>query len=245
MDPLLCALGARLRARRLALGLTQAALGESAGVSPRFLVGVEQGEANISVSRLASVCAALDLSLEALFRGLGPGRPEKLALVGLRGAGKTTVGSTLAARLGIRFVELDRAVEEAAGMSLREIFELRGEATYRELEAAVIDAALAAPGAAVLAAGGSVVTAERTWSRLREGAMTVWLRASPAAHLDRVRAQGDLRPMSGRPDALGELTQILQERAPLYAQAALTVDTEALGVAGAVARLALEVGAPA
>lgn len=243
-DALHTALGERLRARRLHLGLTQAALAESAQVSARFLVQMEQGEANPSVSSLAAVCAALDLPLESLFAGLGPGRPEKVALVGLRGAGKSTVGAALATQLGVRFVELDRAVEEAAGMSLGEIFELRGESSYRELEAAVVDAALSAPGPAVLAAGGSVVSSERTWAQLRQRALTVWLRASPGAHLHRVRAQGDLRPMAGRPDALGELTEILRERTPLYAQATLTLDTEVLGVAGTVQRLAAELGRP-
>lgn len=241
MDPLLVALGTRLRARRQALGLTQATLSQAAGVSVRFLVQLEQGDGNISVSRLATVCEALQLPLETLFAGLGPGAPGKVALVGLRGAGKTTVGQALAIQLGVRFVELDRWVEDRAGMRLGEIFELHGEAHFRAIEASVVDEALADPGPAVLAAGGSLVTSPAPWARLRGRALTVWLRASPESHLERVRAQGDLRPMQGRSEPLAELRAILQERAPLYAQAALTLDTDALGVSGVVSRIAAAV----
>lgn len=241
MDPLLTSMGARLRARRIALELTQEGLAERTGMSVRFLVDVERGRANVSVHRLADLCAALDLSLEDLFVGLGPGPAagrRSVALVGLRGAGKSTVGAALAERLGRPFIELDRRVEEAAGMSLAAIFELSGEAHYRALEAAALEATLAEPGPVVIATGGSLVTSAPSWARLRAAALTVWLRASPAAHLERVRAQGDLRPMAGRRDALAELEAILAERSPLYAQAALALDTEALGLAGVLDALA-------
>lgn len=224
--------------RRQAWGLTQAELAQRAQVSPRFLVQLEKGEGNISVGRLAEVCDALDISLEDLFRGLGPGRPKKIALVGLRGAGKSTVGSQLAAALEATFIELDALIEQEAGMSLRELFELRGEAHYRTLEREVLERVLRDPHAAVIAAGGSIVTAPDTWRRLQEGARTVWLQASPASHLERVRAQGDLRPMEGRPNALVELEAILDERAGLYAEADVHIDTDVLGIAGVVEVLA-------
>jgi XRE family transcriptional regulator, aerobic/anaerobic benzoate catabolism transcriptional regulator len=235
---LLTAIGARLKRRRAELGLTQAALAREASVSPRFLVQLEKGEGNISVQRLHAVCAVLQLPLERLFRGLGPDDRAKLALVGLRGAGKSTIGAQLAARLDQPFVELDRLVEDAAGMSLGEIFEIRGQEGYREIEVRVLDDVLAAPGGAVIATGGSLVTAPDTWARLRAGARTAWLRATPASHLERVMAQGDLRPMRGRPQARAELEGILDTRAPLYAQADVSLDTDALGVQGAVDRLA-------
>ena len=196
---LLPTIGKRLRERRQDMGLTQADLATRAGVSPRFLVQLEGGRGNISVSRLADVCAALDLSFEGLFRGLGPGGPQKIALVGLRGAGKSSIGAALAARLAVPFVELDDRVEQAAGLSLGEIFEVGGSELYRDLEARVIEAAVAEPGAVVLAAGGSVVTSADSWRLLRERSRTVWLRASPAAHLQRVIDQGDTRPMEGAP----------------------------------------------
>jgi XRE family aerobic/anaerobic benzoate catabolism transcriptional regulator len=238
MDTLLSDIGARLRARRVGLGLTQAALAAAAGVSPRFLVQLEGGSGNISVARLAEVCAALDIRLDALFTGLGPGRPDKVALVGLRGAGKSTVGAALAERLGWDFVELDGEVEAEAGMSLGEIFELHGEGEYRALELAVLRRVLDRAGPAVIAAGGSIVKSGEAWRLLREGARTVWLQATPDAHLERVRAQGDLRPMRGWADPRAVLDNLLNERASLYGQAELCLDTDALGVAGVVDAIA-------
>ncbi len=234
---LLRALGERLRERRVALGLTQADVADRAEVSKRFLVQLEGGTGNISVQRLASVCAVLDTPLEELFRGLGPGAKQKIALVGLRGAGKSTVGRELAGRLSVPLVELDREVESMAGMTLAELFELRGEVHYRQLELEALEAVLAQAGPLVLATGGSLPTSAAAWQLLRDRARTVWLQASPRSHLERVRAQGDLRPMRGRPDALGELEQILREREPLYGQAELCFDTDALGVGGVVERL--------
>lgn len=234
---LLASIGARLRTRRLEKGLTQAVLAKAAGVSPRFLVQLEKGEGNISVQRLAGVCAALELPLEHLFAGLGPGLPTKVALVGLRGAGKSTLGRAVADALGHAFVELDAHVQEAAGMSLGEVFELRGEAGYRELEAQVLESVLSDPAPLVIATGGSLVTSADTWRRLRGGARTAWLKAAPESHLSRVMAQGDLRPMRGRPNARGELEGILSSRAPLYAQADQHFDTDALGERGTLAAL--------
>jgi XRE family aerobic/anaerobic benzoate catabolism transcriptional regulator len=240
MTVLLNHIGSRLRARRRVWELTQAELARRAGVSPRFLVQLEKGEGNISVGRLADVCEALELPLADLFRGIGPGRPNKIALVGLRGAGKSTVGEQLARTLDAEFIELDARVEAEAGMTLSEIFELRGEAHYRMLEREVLERVLRESGPAVIAAGGSIVTAADTWKRLQEGARTVWLKASPASHLERVRAQGDLRPMQGRPNAHAELEAILDERAGLYAEADLHLDTDGLGVDGVVDALAYD-----
>ncbi len=233
-DPLMEALGARIRARRLEQGLTQTVLADAAGVSPRFLISLEKGEGNATLRCLIAVCTVLRLPLDQLTRGLGPGRPDKVALVGLRGAGKSTVGARLAARRGCPFVELDRLVEDEAGMPLAAVFDLRGEVGYRALEQRVLLRVLARRGPLVLATGGGLVTHPGNWSLLRERARTVWLRASPEAHLRRVEAQGDLRPMAGRPAALDELKGILRARAALYAQADIAVDTEELGVDGVV-----------
>jgi XRE family aerobic/anaerobic benzoate catabolism transcriptional regulator len=237
-EPLLHAIGQRLRAQRVRVGLTQAQLAESSKVSPRFLVQLEKGEGNISVQRLAAVCAELSLPLSKLFEGLGPGQSEKIALVGLRGAGKSTIGAALARRLGVEFVELDAEISARAGMSIGEIFELWGEAHYRSLEDRVLAEVLGRQVELVVAAGGGIVTSVTAWKRLQEGAQTVWLRASPASHLARVQAQGDLRPMRGRADAQGELRAILAEREPLYSRAQRVVDTDRLGIEGVVELLA-------
>lgn len=245
--------GARVRAERVARGLTQAELARRSGMSLRFLADFERGEGNASLVRVAEVASALGVSVATLVGGLGPfddaasqfaalppdrqraglraaRAPEKIALVGLRGAGKSTVGKALAKALDARFVEVDGAVEQRAGLRLAEIFEYHGAARYRELERAALEALLSEPGAAVLATGGSVVTAADSWSLLRRDARTAWLRASPASHLARVEAQGDFRPMRGREDARAELEAILAARDPLYAQAEVTVETEGRSV---------------
>ena len=231
---LLILIGARLRRRRLQLGFTQARLARAAGVSPRFLVQLEKGEGNISVARLADVCAALEMSMSSLFSGLGPGGPSLVALVGLRGSGKSTIGLALAASRDCPFVELDREIEGQAGMRIGELFELRGEATYRQLEADVLKGIITKARPCVVATGGGIVTHAETWLHLRQHARTAWLKAPPEVHLARVRAQGDLRPMRGRPNALGELRDILDERAPLYGEADIALDTEELGIEGSV-----------
>jgi XRE family aerobic/anaerobic benzoate catabolism transcriptional regulator len=257
---LLGLLATRVRARRGEKGWTQEELARVSGVSVRYVASLERGDANMSILRLAEVAQALGVSLTTLVAGGGPvhddtdrlaslvgearrralrevSAPALVALVGLRGAGKTAVGARLAELLAVPFRELDAVIEAAAGVRLGEIFEYHGPARYRDLERQALDALLAARGGMVLATGGSVVTAPESWEVLRRGARTVWLQASPESHLGRVEAQGDFRPMRGREDALAELKGILAARAPLYAQAELHVDTEAMGPDAAAARI--------
>ena len=231
-------IGIRLRQRRLELGLTQAAVSRQAAVSPRFLVQLEKGSGNISVQRLVSVCTVLELPLSDLFEGIGPCPPRPLALVGLRGAGKSTVGQALASHLSVPFVELDRQVELEAGMRMRDLFEIRGEHYFREVERRVLTRLLTEQRRQVIATGGGLVTSPQTWTLLRSRSRTVWLRASPDSHFRRVTAQGDLRPMRGRPNARQELESILAERGPLYGLADLVLDTDSHGVRSVVERLA-------
>lgn len=207
-------------------------LAQRAGISLRFLADVEHGSGNLSVQRLDEICQALGTSLGAVTAGLGE---RKIALVGLRGAGKSTVGAKLAARLGWGFVEVDQRVEQACGMRLGDLFEYHGAARYRELQRSVLDALLSGPERVVLATGGSVVTDPESWAFLRGGCRTVWLRASPETHLARVEAQGDFRPMRGRANALAELKDILRARGPLYAQSSLTVNSDEHDVDAVVA----------
>lgn len=232
---LLFELGSRIRGHREARGWTRAFLAQRAGISLRFLADVEHGNGNLSVQRLSEICQALGVPFGSLTAGLGERPPgQKIALVGLRGAGKTTIGAALAAQLGWAFVEVDALVEDSAGMRLGDLFESLGAGRYRELEREVLSTLLASPTPTVLATGGSVVTATDTWDMLRQRAKTVWLRASPESHLARVEAQGDFRPTFGRANALAELKEILLTRSPLYAQATLTVDTEGGTVGDAV-----------
>ena len=234
---LLVVLGSRLQKRRKEMSLTQHQLALKSGVSHRFLVQVEAGQANISVQRLAEVCAALQFPMSELFRGLGVNGPQMISLVGMRGAGKSTIGSKLAVELGISFVELDQMIERDAEMSLSEIFEFGGFNYYRECESRTLHRLFQSGRAMVLATGGSLVTNVQNWSRLRDFSRTVWLKASPEQHLERVQNQGDLRPMHGREDVLGELKQLLHSREALYAQADCIIDTDQLSIERAVERL--------
>jgi XRE family aerobic/anaerobic benzoate catabolism transcriptional regulator len=239
MDPgrthLLSELGRAVRERRAARGLTLKELSEKAGVSTRFLADLEGGRGNISVLRLHDVAVALGTTASQLLDGeKGHARAKPVALLGLRGAGKSTIGKRLAKKLSLPFVELDARVEETAGLSLREIFELHGEAHYRRLEREVLRRVLDDASPAVLATGGSIVTDDDTFALLRSHATTVWLQASPDSHWERVVAQGDRRPMANRENAKSELAQLLEQRKSRYARADLSIDTDALGIDGVV-----------
>lgn len=234
-DPLLTALGRRVRELRHARSWTLDALSAATGVSSRFLADVEAGRGNISVLRLAEVARALGHPVADLLAEAGPVR---VALLGLRGAGKSTVGRLLSERIGVPFHELDQRVEELAGLPLAELFAVHGEAYYRRIEREALERLLAEPTGFVVAAGGSLVTDPATFARLRGACTTVWLRARPEEHMGRVEAQGDLRPMARRADAMTELKGILAARAPLYALASHVVDTSSLEPAAVVHRVA-------
>lgn len=223
-------LGDRVRRLRGARGTTLKALAAASGLSLRFLSEVEAGRANPSLGSLHDLAQALAVDVGELVRREAP-RARPIALLGLRGAGKSTVGKRLAERLEVRFVEVDREVEQEAGMSLAAIFELHGEGHYRALERRVLDRLLAPQDAIVLATGGGVVMHPESFDLVRARARTVWLMATPQAHWDRVIAQGDHRPMARRAQARAELEALFAARAPLYARADLVVDTTTLDVA--------------
>ena len=233
----LTGLGRRLREARGRAGLTVQELAERSGVSRRHVVEAEAGRANLSILKLRDLARALDEDLARLVDER-PSRGGRVALLGLRGAGKSTVGRALALELEVPFVELDRRVEELAGLPLASIFELHGAEGYRRLEAEALERVLAEGERLVLATGGSLVTSPATFARLRQTCRTVWLSAAPESHYERVVAQGDRRPMAGRPRALDELKALLAEREPLYARCEVRVDTTHLEPERVVAALA-------
>jgi XRE family aerobic/anaerobic benzoate catabolism transcriptional regulator len=165
-----------------------------------------------------------------------------VALLGLRGAGKSTIGPKLAQKLGLPFVELDAAIEEAAGITLGQMFELHGEAYYRRIERETLMRLLAEPDGMIIATGGSLVNDRETFRLLRRRAVTVWLKAKPEDHWNRVIQQGDERPMKKHPHAMAELRALLASREKLYSQAEHVVDTSALAVEGVVDQLSRELG---
>jgi XRE family aerobic/anaerobic benzoate catabolism transcriptional regulator len=230
---LLGQVGRRIRALREERGWSRRALAVRSGLSERFLAQIESGGGNPSLRSLAGLASALATSPASLLAGPS----DVVALLGLRGAGKSSVGRTLAERLARPFVELDRRIEDLAGLEIGAIWELHGEGAYRQLEREALERVLAAAPRAVLATGGGIVTDPGTFALLRERAVTVWLRATPERHWERVVAQGDERPMGADPRATERLHQLYEARAPLYGRAHHVVDTTALGVEDVVDRI--------
>ena len=248
-------LGERLRLARTRRGMTQRALAARSGVSLRFIVQTEAGTGNLSVLKLRELADALgippaDLLADriggraaALLADLPPtryeeaatllarhffampGRAGRIALIGLRGAGKSTLGRLLAHARGVPFHELDREIERTAGAEVREIFEIHGQSGFRRLEREVLDRLIAQPGGAVIATGGSIVATDSTYDLLLNACRTVWIRATPEEHMRRVIEQGDLRPMRDNSRPMDDLRAILASREPLYARADLVLDT--------------------
>ena len=165
--------------------------------------------------------------------GLGnaQGREQRVALIGLRGAGKSTLGAQLAAERGVPFIELDREIEREAGTSMNEILLLHGQAGYRRYERrALLRIAEEHPDGVVMTTGGSIVSERETFDLLQSRFYCVWLKASPEEHMARVVAQGDMRPFDAsgaNHEALDDLRRILSSREALYARADAVVDTAA------------------
>ena len=238
-------LATRVRAARAALGLSRRALSERSGVSPRYLAQIEAGEGNISVILLDRVAAALDVRIEALVSATDPVdaeaarvmqlyqaaqnpailRAQRVCLVGLRGAGKSTLGAQAAEKLKIPFIELNDLIEAQSGMPTSEVMALYGQDGYRAIEAQALDEIVASHNKLILAVSGGIVGAPATYAQVLERFHTIWIRTSPAEHMARVRAQGDLRPMEGNPAAMDQLKALLEARAPEYERAFAQVDT--------------------
>jgi XRE family aerobic/anaerobic benzoate catabolism transcriptional regulator len=234
------AVGAQVRAVRERRGWSRRELAEHSGVSERFLAQLETGTGNISVMRFAEVAHSLGTTPSALLAVAdAPAEgPRPIALLGVRGAGKSAVGEALAKKLGVAFVELDQRIEAAAGLPLGEVFALHGEAYYRRIEREVLAQLLADPQPMVLATGGSIVNDPTNYALLRSHCLTVWLRAKPEDHWNRVVAQGDQRPMAENPHAFAELRALLAAREKLYARAEHVIDTTGRRVPQVVAAIA-------
>lgn len=162
-------------------------------------------------------------------RDLADDRAARIALIGLRGGGKTTLGRELAARIGVPFVEMNKEIERDSGMSLNEIFSLSGQAAYRRYERRALERVIETQPAAVIATGGSLVSEPGTFDLLLNACYTIWIKAAPDEHMERVIEQGDMRPMAGNAEAMEDLRRILSEREPLYSKADAVVDTAGRG----------------
>jgi XRE family aerobic/anaerobic benzoate catabolism transcriptional regulator len=179
-----------------------------------------------------------------ILAGLGSGASVQrrvsfagIALIGLRGAGKSTLGKMLARKIGWSFVELNKEIEAQNGLSVAEIIALYGQEGFRRMEQAALGQLLARKELMVLATGGGIVSEPLTFDLILSSFYAIWLKAEPEEHMARVRSQGDLRPMADDRSAMAELRNILLSREPLYARASAVVDTAGLTVDDAAARL--------
>jgi len=175
-----------------------------------------------------------------LMRDFGPEekvRRMRIALIGLRGAGKSTLGSKLAGESQMPFIEMDREIERDTGMPLAEIFALYGQSGYRAIERRTLKRVLNENERAVFSVGGGVVSEKETFNYLLSHCYTVWIKAQPEEHMARVMAQGDFRAMAGNDHALDDLRRILEAREPLYRQADMELDTSGSSVEESFSRL--------
>jgi XRE family transcriptional regulator, aerobic/anaerobic benzoate catabolism transcriptional regulator len=178
--------------------------------------------------------------LSSLEREVGSereGRRHRVALIGLRGAGKSTLGRRLSQELGAPFLEMDREIEAESGLPLSELFSLYGQAGYRRFEGRCLNRIIKEYPRAVLSVGGGVVSEASTYDFLLANCFTVWLKASPSEHMQRVIAQGDMRPMAESHEAMEDLKRILIGREPQYRKADVTVDTSGISEDASFARL--------
>jgi XRE family aerobic/anaerobic benzoate catabolism transcriptional regulator len=237
-------LAQRIRTLRKARSLTRKNLSALADVSERHLAQLESGEGNISIVLLNRIATSLNTSLAELFAQdqhpssseISP-RIKRIALIGLRGAGKSTLGQKLAETRNVPLIELDREIEKETGMPLADIFSLYGQSGYRAIERRTLERVTNEYDRAVFSIGGGVVNEPETYDFLRANCFTIWVKAKPQEHMDRVVAQGDFRAMAGNDRAMDDLRRILQSREPLYRQADMTLDTSNATVEESFARL--------
>jgi XRE family aerobic/anaerobic benzoate catabolism transcriptional regulator len=226
-NPFLAALGERVRTLRARRGITRKALALAAEVSERHLANLEYGVGNASILVLLQVAGALQCSLGELIGDISASQCPRVALIGLRGAGKSTLGQMLANDLGFPFLELSREIEKLAGCSVAEIQALYGVNAYRRYERRALEEAIRLYPEVVIAVPGGLVSDAASFNRLLAHCTTVWLQANAEDHMNRVTAQGDLRPMASSKEAMEDLKGILAGRAAFYGKARFRLDTSA------------------
>ena len=243
-------------------GITRQVLANKSGISLRYLAQLESGKANPTISIIANIAHALNLTLSDIFfnskntnnlnlmdqrfNTLNSHQKDKvyelindiykenklnknknkIALIGLRGAGKSTLGNMLHAEYEYPLFEATNEIEMLGGMNINEIIELGGQGMYRRFEYDVIKSLSKNHKKIILLAGGSIVSEHKTYSYLLKNYFTIWIKASPKEHMLRVLNQGDSRPMASNPRAMDDLNNILNERISLYSKADLIIDTE-------------------
>jgi XRE family transcriptional regulator, aerobic/anaerobic benzoate catabolism transcriptional regulator len=223
-----------LRAIAQALGLSAAALLPEASARPAALAAIVDLLRQVPEAELP----ALAKDIEARIAGAATAdRARRIALIGLRGAGKSTLGRLLAQQLGWPFIELDRLIEEDYGASIPDLIEMAGAATFRRHERGALERVIAARDAAIITTAGGIVADAETFALLLRRTHTVWIKARPEDHMSRVMAQGDFRPMAANREAMADLVAILEARRADYARAEAEVDTSGDAVEQSFAKL--------
>ena len=203
-------------------------VGDGAAQSPEWLMLREMlATCDEATLRRVRVAAAELIAGGSPRREEAPARSTRIALIGLRGAGKSTLGRMLAEDLDFPFVELSREIEKLAGCSISEILGLYGQNAYRRYERRALEEAIEAYPESVIATAGGLVSDLMSFNLLLRRCSTVWLMADPEDHMSRVMAQGDLRPMAASREAMDDLKSILSSRAAFYSKADMRVDTSA------------------
>jgi XRE family aerobic/anaerobic benzoate catabolism transcriptional regulator len=224
-----------LRAIAQALDLPAAALlPDIGGGSSAALGGIIDLVAQVPQAEWPALAKMIEA--RAVLSG-GADRAQRIALVGLRGAGKSTLGRMLAQHLGRPFIELDRRVEEDYGASIPDLMEMAGTATFRRHERGALERVIAEHEAAMITTAGGIVSNPETYALLLRRTHTVWIKARPQEHMSRVMAQGDFRPMAQNRAAMADLVAILEARRADYARAEAEVDTSGTSVEQSFAAL--------
>ncbi|HYQ05475.1 MAG TPA: helix-turn-helix transcriptional regulator [Xanthobacteraceae bacterium] len=221
------------------------AIAQALDVAPASLLGEPSAGGSARVALLELVTQLPDQSASELIRLIETrflpagraDRAQRIALIGLRGAGKSTLGRLLARHLGCPFIELDRMVEQDYGASIPDIIEIAGTATFRRHERAALERVIAGHDAAVITTAGGIVSDRESYALLMRRSHTIWIKARPEEHMGRVMAQGDFRPMAQNREAMADLVAILEARGPDYALAQAQFDTSGEGVEQSFAKL--------
>ncbi len=191
--------------------------------------------ARMPAGELPSIAALIE---DRAAHDASPDRARRIALIGLRGAGKSTLGRALAAQLQVPFIELNRVIEQDYGASVPDLIEMAGIATFRRYERACLERVIADHAAAVIATAGGIVSNPDTYALLLRHAHAIWIKARPDEHMRRVMEQGDFRPMARNPEAMADLHAILEARRADYARAQAELDTSGDTVEQSIAKLA-------
>ena len=225
-------IGEQVLSARKEAGLSRRVLSKRSGVSQRYLAQIEAGDGNISIALLVKLGRALAIPIETFFTRdeneapfPDPQSAHRVALIGLRGAGKSTLGQRMGDTFEIPFIELNEIIEQESGLSTADVIAMYGPEGYRAFEHRALEQVINNHERIVLAVAGGIVSAGETFDLVLKNFTTVWLQASPDEHMTRVRKQGDERPMAGNPKALDDLRSILGDREQHYARADAILNT--------------------